>query len=847
MWALPLSAAGAVTAAATILSVVPAAASAAPAGPAASQTTNAVGVASDAGHPARAARVGDTAAATPMSVAIALRPRDAAGLEQFAKDVSDPASSLFRHFITPAEFNQRFAATPGQVDQVRRYLAAQGLTVTGVSGNRQVVDATGSAAQISAAFGTHEADYTLGGRSYRMAEGVVRLPADVAGLVSFVGGLSDAPVATHGAQAGQNAQSGQLGQVGQNAQSGQSGQSGAAQPGGSGPSGGESPSDLINAYSMSNTVSSQGGSGKTVGMLEFDGFKQSDIDTFTRQFSLPGITPTVAKVDGGVTSLGSGQIEVTLDIDSVAVYAPKAAQIVYEAPNTDSAWTDEWAKVASDNKVDVFSGSWLLGESCESSPIAATHDDVNQMVSQGITIVSASGDWGGHGCGYNGDNSTITADYPASDPGITGVGGTHLTTGSGGGYSAESVWNSGSTGNTRSGGGYSSVYATPSWQSAVNSNKMRGVPDVADAADPNAGGLSINLNGGWESVGGTSEAAPLWGGYLADAGQLAGKRLGNLNPTIYQVAGSSKYATDFHDVTQGNNDTYSATTGWDLATGWGTPIGDKLIGDLTNVSTPPPPTNDFSLTLAPASGSVQAGQSVTSTVTTKVTSGSAESITLSASGLPTGATATFNPASVTGGASSTLTIATTSSTPAGTYTVTVTGADTDATHSAAFSLGVTTPGGGGGNDVKNGGFESGTLGSWTRSGTASVVTAPVHGGGYAAKIGPGGSGSYTSGLSQTFTATSAGPLNVWYAQACVGQFPFGFGSITLTDNTSGTSQTLAQPQCSSPRAASYVKASANLVSGHSYTLAAQNQDLSSAYFGSSSVLYLDDVTDGSSV
>ncbi|HEX6873669.1 MAG TPA: M28 family peptidase, partial [Micromonosporaceae bacterium] len=112
--------------------------------------------------------------------------------------------------------------------------------------------------------------------------------------------------------------------------------------------------------------------------------------------------------------------------------------------------------------------------------------------------------------------------------------------------------------------------------------------------------------------------------------------------------------------------------------------------------------NDFSISVSPASGSVNPGSSLTATVGTAVTNGSAQTVNLSASGLPSGATATFSPSSVTSGASSTMTIATATSTPAGTYPVTITGTGPDATHTTTFSLTVNGPpgcSGTNGNDV----------------------------------------------------------------------------------------------------------------------------------------------------
>ncbi|MGW4643468.1 M4 family metallopeptidase [Sphaerisporangium sp. NPDC004334] len=103
----------------------------------------------------------------------------------------------------------------------------------------------------------------------------------------------------------------------------------------------------------------------------------------------------------------------------------------------------------------------------------------------------------------------------------------------------------------------------------------------------------------------------------------------------------------------------------------------------------PSSSNDFSLTLSPTAGSVAPGSSATSAVATATTAGSAQTVALSASGLPSGASASFSPSSVTSGSSSTLTISTSSSTPAGTYSVTITGTGTGATHTAVYSLTVT--------------------------------------------------------------------------------------------------------------------------------------------------------------
>ncbi|MFJ4807156.1 M28 family peptidase [Streptomyces longwoodensis] len=124
------------------------------------------------------------------------------------------------------------------------------------------------------------------------------------------------------------------------------------------------------------------------------------------------------------------------------------------------------------------------------------------------------------------------------------------------------------------------------------------------------------------------------------------------------------------------------------------------------------PANDFSLAVSPASGSTAPGTSLTTTVSTATTNGSAQTVNLSASGAPSGVTVSFSPASVTSGASSTATVTVGSSVPPGTYTLTVTGTGTT-THTAPFTLTVTGSGGCTATQViSNGGFENGTS-PWT--------------------------------------------------------------------------------------------------------------------------------------
>jgi hypothetical protein len=163
-------------------------------------------------------------------------------------------------------------------------------------------------------------------------------------------------------------------------------------------------------------------------------------------------------------------------------------------------------------------------------------------------------------------------------------------------------------------------------------------------------------------------------------------------------------------------------------------------------------TSDFSVAVAPSSASVAQGGSTTATVSTAITAGSAESVSLAASGAPSGVSVSLSPTSVSSGGSSTLTATVGSSVAAGTYPITVTGTAATGSHTATFSLTVTTSGGGGGGgggSLTNAGFESGSLSPWTCQSGSAVVSAPVHSGAHALQVAP--SSSTTGECDQTVT------------------------------------------------------------------------------------------------
>ncbi|MEW2557747.1 S53 family peptidase [Streptomyces griseorubiginosus] len=494
----------------------------------------------------QAKRTGSVAGGKRIPVAISLSPRGGSALDTFVAKVSDPHSASYGHYLTKAQFAARFGRTDAEVKQLTRYLHAQGLTVGKVHAGNLLVDATGTAAQLEKAFGTKLSTFkdARSGRSFYGNDSAPTLPTALASLVSDVAGLNNHAQLHH--QAVPRTVSPH-----------------------NGPGGGYTPAQLKGGYNVSGTYT---GSGQKIALIEFDGFQQSNITKYDTNYSLGSPTPTVSKVDGGSGALGDGQVEVELDIEVLHAIAPKAGVTVFEGPNSDAGEVDTYQAIV-DSGIPTTSISWGAAESARTtSNINAVDAVFKAGAAQGLGFYAASGDDGSDDAGDGG----TSVDYPASDPYVTGVGGTKLTVTSANAFSKEVAWSGG-------GGGKSSVFKIPSWQTAVQKSAgggFRQVPDVSAHANPSPG-VSIYSQGSWSSVGGTSAAAPEWAAFAALYNQqaaAAGKaNLGFANPALYAANG-----TGFHDITSGSNGAYSAATGWDFTTGWGSynaaTLATKLLG-----------------------------------------------------------------------------------------------------------------------------------------------------------------------------------------------------------------------------------------------------------------------------
>jgi kumamolisin len=269
--------------------------------------------------------------------------------------------------------------------------------------------------------------------------------------------------------------------------------------------------------------------------------------------------------------------------------------VVYEGPNSSAGLLDTYAKIANDNLAKQISSSWGQSEVSSASSDMNTENTIfKQMVAQGQSLYSAAGD-----SGTNDTGSSPSVDDPAAQPWVIGVGGTKLTMGSNDGYVSETTWNELSwipfLGEGAGGGGVSTIWEIPSWQQGASttdaqfSTTKRNVPDVSLNADPKTG-YNIYEGGSWQTVGGTSAAAPLWAAFNALVNQNRAAKglspLGFAAPAIYSVGKSGAYTSAFNDIADGSTNGKSSSgfksgVGYDNATGWGSFKGEALLEQLS--------------------------------------------------------------------------------------------------------------------------------------------------------------------------------------------------------------------------------------------------------------------------
>jgi uncharacterized repeat protein (TIGR03803 family) len=514
-----------------------------------------------------------------LDLAIGLPLRNQDVLNELLKEINDPASPNFHHYLTPAEFTERFGPTREDYEAVVHWAQTHGFIVTGRHANRMLLDVRAMPVNIEQALHVRLQVYQhpTENRTFYAPDREPSIDLNVP--VSSISGLDNFEV-PHPMLQQQTQTNGLNGAT--------------PEATGSGPSGGYMGYDFRTAYLPGEPLT---GTGQTVGLLEFDsGYYSSDISRYESMSGLPNVPVQAVLLDGyGGGAGGGGNTEVSLDIEMAISIAPGLSGVlVYEGSTTD----DILNRMATDNLAKQIGASWTY-------PIDATSDQIfKEFAAQGQTFFNASGD----SDAYSGAIPT-----PSDDTNIICVGGTTLTTsGPEGAWVSEKVWNWG--GGTGSSGGISTRYAIPSWQTGIDmtanqgSTTMRNIPDVAMVAD----NVWVAYNNGQSGIfGGTSCATPLWAGFTALANELALTNrqplVGFINPAVYAMgkgSNSLSYTVLFHDITTGSNESpssplrFSAVPGYDLCTGWGTPAGSNLLMAL---AVPEP------LRITPGSGAIVSG------------------------------------------------------------------------------------------------------------------------------------------------------------------------------------------------------------------------------------------------
>lgn len=662
-------------------------------------------------HLARSVDQGSVSPNMPMQqMAIFFKPTKAqqTALDQLLRQQQDPNSPNYHRWLTPEQYGDRFGMSPSDLAKVTVWLQSRGFSNVTVSRSRNSIEFDGNAGQASAAFRTaiHQVQYH--GETHYANITSPQLPAAFADAVAGITSLNNFRPHARPIAHWTSSVSGNHFLV---------------------------PGDVGTIYNI-NSLYNSGikGDGQAIAVLgqttltPTDDGTHADIDKFRSLAGLPAINLTFKKT--GNPSYNKGDVdEANLDLEWSGAIAPNA-QIFFVY--SENALFTSLPYVVNNNLAPVISVSYGNCEAnFDASSVTVLTNVLQQANAQGQTITAASGDAGAADCD-TGDPATqgLAVDVPASTIYVTGMGGTTFT-GDGAGavtcdsqgtncvaaadppywggssspsdtsatameYIPETTWNdTDATGIAATGGGVSKLFKKPSWQTGngVPNDGQRDVPDVSLSSSPNHDGYLICSQGscvnGYRAgtcstqsdqgctldvIGGTSVASPVFSGVIALLNQKFGSRLGNINQTLYSLAGSAPGA--FHDITTGDNKVpcqkgtpdcpnggtigYSAAAGYDQVTG----LGSMDIGALTAAWSGNATGAGFTLSASPSSLSLSRGATGSSTISVFATGGpisGSVALTCSVSSSLGATTCSLSPSSVNPGQTSTLSVVATSS------------------------------------------------------------------------------------------------------------------------------------------------------------------------------------------
>ncbi len=507
--------------------------------------------------------VGPLAESTPIDLAIALPAQNVESRTTLLRDIYDPASPRFHQFLSPDQYTQRFDPTEASYQSLLDFAKANQLTVVSTAPPK-FIHVTAPAAVINQVFHVTLQQYqhpTEDRHFYAPdadPEVTLETPGlQITGLDNFwtprrAPNLLKSPEKVSGSP---------------------------RQASGSGINGWYTGGDFRAAYAPGVTLT---GKGQAVGILQLDGYVESDIRMYEQQNGIPNVPLQNVYLDGYTG--GNPNEESAGDIELVISMAPGLAQVTIYGVPYPAGIIDALHEMANPTQGEPL--PYQITTSYYFFYDKNVYDALARLAVQGQALFVASGDYGS----YN--ETTGKGDFPPADhPLVTCVGGTDLvTSGPGGAWVSETTW-------PLSGGGYSPwgvdpQFAIPWWQAGMDytaskgSTTVRNCPDVSIVADS----ITVFFNGIWIFFNGTSAAAPLWAGFMALVNEQAAAwgrpRVGFANPALWAIGRSGNCPTCFHDITTGNNfnstnpNLYSAVAGYDLCTGWGTPNGQDLIDAL---------------------------------------------------------------------------------------------------------------------------------------------------------------------------------------------------------------------------------------------------------------------------
>jgi len=382
------------------------------------------------------------------------------------------------------------------------------------------------------------------------------------------------------------------------------------------------PDQMRTAYGV-DQLNPYNGSGKTIVIVDAFGSPsiQSDLQSYDAVWGIPDASFSVVTPygnDSGTADpadVAGWGLETSLDVEWAHSIAQGANVVLVVAKSDQDPDILAATKYAVDNNLgDVISQSFGEAEQCvDPAILSQQHAVFRKAVQKGITLFASSGDDGAGNPACNADPNVDppqlikSVSSPASDSNVTAVGGTTLyadpPTGA---YQSESTWNeTADLGDTAAGGGGKSVkYHEPLYQILAQHSGVREVPDVSYDAAVLHGVIIVDtsydgVHAFW-LIGGTSSGSPQWAAIASIVDQIAKRRSGNINPALYALELLPSKLNPFHDIADGSNNSvpdgyggtiqgYSATKGYDMATGIGSPnLGAvaKLLAQQPASTTP---------------------------------------------------------------------------------------------------------------------------------------------------------------------------------------------------------------------------------------------------------------------